>query len=91
MEKTVSIEETDYVLRTRTVKEGKALRNSAKDNEGLVGDLQVKAVLVSLKSWSRTEPLTPENFENLTPDSHLGKLFDAVIEVNTLPEDSKNG
>lgn len=90
MEKIIKIEEIDYTFRTRTVKEGKALRNAAKDSEDKIGDLQVQAIMSSLKVWSRPEVLNQDNFENLTPDSHLGKLFEAVIEVNTLPEPEKN-
>lgn len=96
MEKIVTIEEISYTMRTRTVGEGKALRNRLKvhgfkdGNEAALGDFEVLTVMSSLKAWSRPEQLTRENFENLTPDTHLGKLFEVAKEVNTLPDELKN-
>ena len=96
MEKTVKIESIEYVLQTRKVKQSKELRNKldvagykAKETVAL-GDFQVLSVFTSLKSWSRKEPLTIVNFENLTDETHLDKLFDISQEVNTLKESEKN-
>jgi len=97
MEKTITIEGISYTFRTRTVKEGKELRNKFKvgisnpGNEIPMGDLQILTILSSLREWSRPEPLTRENFENLTPDTHLDKLFEVAQEVNTLTDEEKKG
>lgn len=97
MEKVIEVEGISYTLRTRTVREGKELRNRLKvdgfksGNEAALGDFEVLTVLASLKAWSRTEPLTPDTFERLTPDTHLGRLFEAAQEVNTLGDELKNG
>ena len=97
MEKVIEVEGISYTLRTRTVREGKELRNRLKvdgfksGNEAALGDFEVFTVMASLKAWSRPEPLTLENFEKLTPDTHLGRLFEAAQEVNTLGEELKNG
>ena len=96
MEKVIEIGGISYTLKTRSVREGKELRNRLKvdgfksGNEAALGDFEVLTVMSSLKAWSRPEPLTRDTFEALTPDPHLEKLFAAAMEVNTLSESEKN-
>lgn len=96
MERIIEIEGIKYTMRTRTVREGKELRNRLevdgfKKGGGVpMGDFEVLTVMASLKEWSRSEALTREAFENLTPDTHLEQLFVAAQEVNKLAEERKN-
>jgi len=96
MERKITLEGIEYTLRTRTVGEGKILRNRLaidgyKTQEGVgLGEFQVLSVFTALKSWSRSEPLTQENFENLTPEPHIDRLFEIAQDVNTLPLSEKN-
>ena len=96
--KDLELEDVKYTLKARTVQESKTLRAKieafGKDSEGKllvsVGDYQVLEVLSCLISWSRPEPLNQENFEKLTLERHIDRLFDECQKLNKLSEEEKN-